>query len=171
MKSQWCNAFIFWTVSLSLYLCQTAQNVDSAMKYDILRGMYLGIIVTYTGDPFQYICRRRTWRWDPGDGTLWDGTWTAPIPNRIRSRTLCAAEKQLTAEKQPITEKLCMTRPSVLHTGNSSSYLSSLVPNGLSLVSHAWLSGDPMETGALCSSSSKKDFGVAWILDYPLRLF
>ena len=51
--------------------------------------------------------------------------WTAPIPNRTRSWTLRAAENQLTAEMQPIAEKLYMARPSVLHTGNSSSCLQS----------------------------------------------
>ena len=56
-----------------------------------------------------------------------------------------------------------MARPSVLHTGNSSSCLSSPVLNKPSLVTHAWLSGDPVETGALRSSSSKKD--MAWIQD------
>ena len=56
-----------------------------------------------------------------------------------------------------------MVRPSVLHTGNSSSCLSSPVPNGPSLVSHAWVSGDPVETGALRSRSSKKD--ITWIQD------
>ena len=42
------------------------------------------------------------------DGTRWDRTWTAPIPNPTRSRTLRAVEKQLTAEKQPIAEKMCV---------------------------------------------------------------
>ena len=116
-----------------------------------------------TGDPIQYVFRRRTWRRNPRDGTR-DGTWTVPIPNQTRSRTLCAAEKQLTAEKQPIAEKLCMARPSVLHTGNLSSCLSSQVPNGPSLVSHAWLSGDPVETRSLRSSSSEKD--ITWIQDF-----
>ena len=56
-----------------------------------------------------------------------------------------------------------MARPSVLHTGNSSSCLSSPVPNGPSLVSHVWLSGDPVDTRSLRSSSSKKD--ITWIQD------
>ena len=74
-----------------------------------------------------------------------------------RRAYLRAAEKQLTAEKQSIAEKLCMARPSGLHTGNSSRCLSSPVPNGPSLVAHAWLNGDPVETGVLRSISSKKD--------------
>ena len=45
-----------------------------------------------------------------------------------------------------------------------SSCLSSPVPNGPSLVSHAWLSGDPVETGSLRSSSSKKY--ITWIQDF-----
>ena len=90
------------------------------------------------------------------------------VPRRVqntmqRRAYLRAAEKQLTAEKQPIAEKLCMVRPRVLHTGSSSSCLSSPVPNGPSLVSHAWLRGDPVETRSLRSSSSKKD--ITWIED------
>ena len=54
-----------------------------------------------------------------------------------------------------------MARPSVLHTGNSSSCLSIPVPNGQSLISHAWLSGDPVESGALRPNSSNKD--IMWI--------
>ena len=73
------------------------------------------------------------------------------------------AKKQLPAEKQPIAEKLCIVRPRVLHTGNSSSCLSSPVPNGPSLVSHAWLRGDPVETRSFRSSSFKKD--ITWIQD------
>ena len=100
------------------------------------------------------------------------------VQNTMQRRAyLRAAEKQLTAEKQPIADKLCLERPSVLHTENSLSCLSSPVPNAPSLVSHAWLSGDPVETGVLRSSSSNrtsrefKIFGVARILKYPLRLF
>ena len=111
-----------------------------------------------TGEPIKCVCRRRTWGWNTKRRNM-----AAPIPNWTRSRKLYTAEKQLTAEKQPIAEKPCMARPSVLHTGNSSSCLPSPVPNGPSLVSHAWLSGDPVKTGELCSSSSKQD--ITWIQD------
>ena len=71
------------------------------------------------------------------------------------------AEEQLTVEKQLIAETLCMARPSVLHTGNSSSCHSSPVSNEPSLVSHAWLSGDPMETGGASLQFFQKD--ITWI--------
>ena len=73
------------------------------MKYGILWGMYLGVIVTYTGDPIQYVCRRRIWR-NLGGGTRWDGTWTAPIPNRVTD-----------TKRNAINETILFRKKSSLH--------------------------------------------------------
>ena len=96
---------------------------------------------------------------------LWNGSRSSQKSTKHNAKTClppCCWEAANRWEAA-YREKLCMARSSVLHTGNSSNCLSSPVLNKPSLVTHAWLSGDPVETGALRSSSSKKD--ITWIQD------